>query len=216
MVDTHHFLWFSFVMASLKAFLYGLAPILGITGAALYERQRALTNLGILEATPGRGPGSGVPLTAENVAAVVISVLAAETLSEIDEDVAALCNAPPDLRRKEGGRGKHKTSFKAELGRVLSGLPLTLGEGAGFISGVNVTRSWKGQIVSGLPTTVFPELGRDPEVEVFEFFSEGKSKPSRGVTSPIRVTAELDSLTLERLTTFTQGALTQLAEEDDE
>ena len=65
-------------MAGLKSFLYGVAPILGVSPAALYERQRALVNIGVLKTTAGRGPGSGVPFTAENFAAIVISLLAAE------------------------------------------------------------------------------------------------------------------------------------------
>src|SRR6478735_4032377 len=83
-------------MAGLKSFLYGVAPILGVTGAILYERQRALVNLGVLKAEQGRGPGSGVPLSAENAAAVIISLLAAGSLSEVDERVVALCRALPD------------------------------------------------------------------------------------------------------------------------
>ena len=84
-------------MASLKSFLYGVAPLLGMTGAALYERQRALVDLGVLEAVPGRGPGSGVPLTPENIAAVIISVLAAENLAEVDDRVVGIINAVPEL-----------------------------------------------------------------------------------------------------------------------
>jgi hypothetical protein len=93
-------------MVGLKSFLYELGPLLGTTGIALYERQRILVNLGVIEAAPGRGPGSGVPLTADNIAAMIISVLAADAPSEIDQTVAALCNAtakqidPRELRKK--------------------------------------------------------------------------------------------------------------------
>src|SRR5262245_15977542 len=82
-------------MAGLKSFLQGVAPILGVSPAALYERQRALVSIGVLEATTGRGPGSGVPFTADNVAAILISLLAAESLSKVDKCVADLCSAPP-------------------------------------------------------------------------------------------------------------------------
>jgi hypothetical protein len=92
-VAANNFLWFGLVMVGLKSFLYELGPLLGTTGIALYERQRLLVNLGVVEAVPGRGPGSGVPLTANNIAAMIISVLAADAPSEIDQTVAALCNA---------------------------------------------------------------------------------------------------------------------------
>ena len=114
------------VMASLKSFFYGVAPILGVTGAALYERQRALVSLGVLKAAKGRGPGNGVPLTAENVAAVIISVLAARSLSEVDQYVVDLCEAQSegtlpksptrDLWAKLG-----KPTFASDVGRVLTG-----------------------------------------------------------------------------------------------
>src|SRR4051812_2434564 len=84
-VDIHHFLWSALVMAGLKSFLHGLAPILGTTGAALYERQRALVALGVLKPTKGRGPGSGVPFTPYAEAAVLISLLTTDNLAEVDE-----------------------------------------------------------------------------------------------------------------------------------
>jgi len=179
-------------MASLKSFLFGLAPIIGMTGAALYERQRALVNLGALEAAPGRGPGSGVPVTADNIAAVIISVLAAETLSQVDETVAALCDATPRALRNERAfrekwHGKRKPTFKTELGRALSRQPLAYDESAEFISSISVTRPWRGRIVSGMPL----EVGGGAETEIFEFVSEYKAIRSR-LMEPIQVTAAFE------------------------
>jgi hypothetical protein len=196
-VDTPHFLWFVSGMASLKSFLYGLAPLLDMTGAALYERQRALTALGALDATPGRGPGSGVPLSADNVAAVIISVLAAENLSEVDKTVVDLMKARPfDVSRTVSiPRG---TTFKTEVGRALSGKYSAAME-KGLANGISVTRPWRGRITMGIDDYI--DFGTDKK----PFFVE-----------PINKIAEIDMSLLSDLKTFTLGALTQLAEEDDD
>ena len=55
---------------------------MGMTPAALYERQRALVREGLLAAEAGRGPGSGVRATAPAVALLVLSVLATDRLSK--------------------------------------------------------------------------------------------------------------------------------------
>jgi hypothetical protein len=201
-------------MASLKSFLYGLAPILKMTGAALYERQRALVNLGALEATPGRGPGSGVPITADNVAVVLISVLAAENLSDIDEGVVALCQATPRLSSRneraarEKWHGKRKPTFKTELGRVLSRQSLAYYEPtSGPVSAVGVTRPWKGHIVLG------PPVSMGLPTEIFEFISERESKKG-SYFDPIQTTAEIGLDTLMKVTDLTCFALA--AEEGEE
>jgi hypothetical protein len=80
-------------MASLKAFLPQLAEFVDVTPDALYTRQRALTQIGVLKATKGRGPGSGVALSGEAVAAMIIALMAADSLQETDQRVARTCNA---------------------------------------------------------------------------------------------------------------------------
>jgi hypothetical protein len=80
-------------MAGLKAFLPEMAKVLGTTADALYSRQRALIRLGVLKAVEGRGPGSGVALSAEAVAAIIIALMAADSLQETDERVRRTCNA---------------------------------------------------------------------------------------------------------------------------
>jgi hypothetical protein len=87
-------------MASLKASLPYLAPIFGLTTDALYERQRALVRHGVLKAIPGRGPGTGVPLSADNLATLLIAVAAVNSLSEVDHRIIEFCEATPiDARR---------------------------------------------------------------------------------------------------------------------
>jgi hypothetical protein len=83
------------MIGGLKAYLPRLAEIIGSTPASLYERQRALLRLGLLSAQPGRGPGSGVKLSADSLAVMIISILATENLSDIDKRVVRLCNARP-------------------------------------------------------------------------------------------------------------------------
>ena len=78
---------------SLKSLIPVLAYVLKIFPAALYERQRALVRAGLLQARPGRGPGSGVRATPESVALLLISLIATGSLSEVERKtkvVAAL------------------------------------------------------------------------------------------------------------------------------
>ena len=100
-------------MASLKSFLQGVAPILGVSLATLYERQRALVRLGVLPPSTGAGPGSGVPFTAENFAAILISLLASDSLSDVDQSMVALFKAKP----------KETVSWMVRLERRLSDKP---------------------------------------------------------------------------------------------
>jgi hypothetical protein len=193
-----------------------MAPILRMSGAALYERQRVLVALGALEATPGRGPGSGVPLTAENIAAVLISVLAAESLSEVDETIVSLCNATPralSIKKESALRkrwhGKRKPTFKSELGRVLSSQRLAYDDEASRPHSIGVTRAWKGTIVVGLPVHLD---GVSEKTEVFEFMSQDRN--SRGAHLPIQVTAEID-LELQKLLDLTCFALAAKEGEDE-
>jgi hypothetical protein len=70
-------------MNSLKQFIPVLSDIfVNLSENALYERQRALVRVGLLKPIAGRGPGSGVPLTPESVAMLLIAVLATDNLNE--------------------------------------------------------------------------------------------------------------------------------------
>ena len=69
---------------SLKAFIPALARLLEQNPNGLYERQRALIRAGLLEARAGRGPGSGVEATPASVAMLLVSVLATDSLSEVE------------------------------------------------------------------------------------------------------------------------------------
>jgi len=79
-------------VTSLKGFIPTLARLVGMTPAALYERQRALVRAGLLQVKGGRGPGSGVRLTADTVALLLIAVLASDSLSDTEEKARAVAN----------------------------------------------------------------------------------------------------------------------------
>lgn len=70
---------------SLKAFIPKLAKTLGMNPTALYERQRALIRGGLLKTKAGHGPGSGVRLSPESVAMLLISVMATDSLVQVEE-----------------------------------------------------------------------------------------------------------------------------------
>jgi hypothetical protein len=79
-------------MTSLKSMTPTLAGWIGITPAALYERQRALVRAGLLNPELGRGPGSGVRATPESVAMLLVAVLATDSLSETAQQTKTLAN----------------------------------------------------------------------------------------------------------------------------
>lgn len=104
-------------MVSLKAFLPNLAPILATTPDALYSRQRALINLGLLTTRKGRGPGSGVELSADSLAVLLIACLCSETLAETDQRVVAICSAT-DWQSKRTYREAVAATLSEQQGQV--------------------------------------------------------------------------------------------------
>ena len=80
-------------MPSLKGYTPIFASILGMSAAALYERQRALVREGLLNANEGRGPGSGVRATAPGIALLILSVLASDRLTESVERTRILAES---------------------------------------------------------------------------------------------------------------------------
>jgi hypothetical protein len=210
MVDIHHFWWSFFVMFGLKQFLYAAAPRLNLSAAALYERQRALVALGAIKAKPGRGPGSGAPFTAYNFAVILISLLAARSLSEVDQYVVDLINAQPDGTLPRGAprdmwQKLGKPTFASDLGKVLEGENTVWRHSQSrprqFL-GVRVTRPWRAQIVdspSGArPITYYPDDSDKYMVE-----------------KSINITAEVGHQMLSDLIALTKSAV-DLVEGDEE
>jgi hypothetical protein len=95
--------------SSLKAFIPKLAKALEMNPTALYERQRALIRGGLLETKAGHGPGSGVRLSPESVAMLLVSILATSSLV----DVEAKTREVAELQGPEG------VSFAQALTRAL-------------------------------------------------------------------------------------------------
>lgn len=111
---------YAFVMIGLKSYLPFLSSYFDLTEAALYERQRALVRLGLLKATPGRGPGSGVRLTAEAVAALITSILMADNWSDIDGRVAKMFNAGEATDTTETTAPRKRKTFGSAFAELLS------------------------------------------------------------------------------------------------
>jgi len=106
-------------MSSLKAFLPRMARTFGTTPDALYARQRALIRLGLLPTLEGKGPGSGVLLTADSVAVMIIAILSADTLAETDQRVVAMCDARDESIIRERGVPHHLT-FRAAIAQIVT------------------------------------------------------------------------------------------------
>lgn len=103
---------------SLKSLIPALSDALGGNSEGMiYERLRALIRAGLLEATPGRGPGSGVRATPESVAMLLIGTLAAVNWSETAAKTReiAFAKATTGECPLTGA-----TDFKAALAAVLS------------------------------------------------------------------------------------------------
>jgi hypothetical protein len=104
-------------MASLKSFLPHMANWAGTTADALYTRQRALVELGVMKFVGSRGPGAGTPLDGSGVAALVIALLAADTLHDTDIRVREICRAKPNDADKCPWTGE--ADFQSALAAVL-------------------------------------------------------------------------------------------------
>lgn len=101
---------------SLKSLLPRLAKSLGTTADALYERQRALTRVGLLAANDGRGPGSGVRASPGSVAFLLSAILATDSLAETVDKVSDLIGASPASKCRLTG----KKTFIEAFTKILS------------------------------------------------------------------------------------------------
>jgi hypothetical protein len=126
-------------MISLKSFIPSACPHLGVSPAALYERQRALVRLGVLHGKEGKGRGSGVRLSADAVAALLASLLATDSLSEVADTIPLL-----NLKPNEGTCPLTKaTTFWGALTYLLESDP----DGGAFPYFIEVRRKqWWAQI----------------------------------------------------------------------
>ena len=107
-------------MISLTSSLPLIVDHLNTTRAALYERQRALVRLGLLQKPQGRGRGSGAEATPHSVALLILSVLITDSLSEMDDRVISLAHSKIDeTRKRKSCHLTRETSFLPALTAVL-------------------------------------------------------------------------------------------------
>lgn len=106
-------------MHSLTSLIPALAPIFGLTEKALYERQKSLVRMKMLPTPQGRGRGSGAEATPENVALLIVAVMATDKQAD-DERVRKLALAPFVDGKKDGCPWTGATMFKDALAFVLS------------------------------------------------------------------------------------------------
>ena len=108
-------------MASLKSAIPELASILiTLSENALYERQRALVRAGLLTQVEGRGPGTGVELSAGSLAMMMVAVLATDSLSEIAESTTAIASIKRVRDEKNAHLLKGARTLAAAIKRSLS------------------------------------------------------------------------------------------------
>jgi hypothetical protein len=164
-------------MASLKAFLPTLSKIVDVTADALYSRQRALAQLGLVKTVKGRGPGSGVLLSGESLAALIIALMVADTLIETDERVRRACQASP----KDGA--ECPWTGARTLQQALSVLLLSEERVKSFAV-FSIHRELRAQLNYGRPDELFGSV-----------FGMKGSRSRR----PITITARIESRTMEQL-----------------
>jgi hypothetical protein len=137
-------------MSSLKSFLPWIADAAEISVDSLYERQRELVRHGLLPVRSGRGPGSGVPLTADTLAIFLIGLLSTDNLKEVGPRTLQLCGARPLALRPKGSR-KTISTFQADVANSLLGFSIAgykvESEGQHLYLGIQVTRHWRGTIL---------------------------------------------------------------------
>lgn len=145
-------------MISLTSSLPLFVDHLGTTRAALYERQRALVRLGLLQKPQGRGRGSGAEADPHSVALLILSVLITDSLSEMDDRVIELSRAPiHEWRKRKYCRLTGESTFLPALKAVLGDHNL-----AKRVTSVDVKRHdgtakiyWKQKISKNLEISTF-------------------------------------------------------------
>ena len=183
MVDIPHYFWFCLAMSSLKTFLYDMSGRLRMSPASLYERQRELVRHGLLPVREGRGPGSGVPLTAETVATFLIGLLATDSLIDLAEHTAELCAAKPSILYPQQ---ETERTFHSDLADALTEAS------AARYTGVSVTRHWRGALILDRPTE-FEKNGSKANHEGFASVEYLVSEQARRDASVFSHTVSLEN-----------------------
>jgi hypothetical protein len=104
---------------SLNAAFPVLGRILDETPDALRANQRAFVRAGVLEATPGRGPGSGTPASPDALAQFLIGMLTGASRAENVRLAKAIAKARPAQQDGKCPLTGTRT-FKDALAKILS------------------------------------------------------------------------------------------------
>jgi hypothetical protein len=162
-----------------------------MTPAALYERQRALVRAGLLQAKRGRGPGSGVRLTANTVALLLIAVLATDSLSDTEEKARAVAKLRSATRCSLTGAN----TFGSALAAILASSDISK-----RVRSISVTRT-------GPTAEIYTQGVSDSSPEVPPGSSFGT--PGEGRLAGIVVGGQIRE---ETLNAITEALLKQLRE----
>jgi hypothetical protein len=103
-------------MFGLKWFIPLLSEFLHLTPAALYGRQRELVRAKLLDQAKGQGPGSGVRLSSDAVAMLVIAVLATDNVSDVKGEAPIFAG----LKRAGQKSGRQAETFRRYVADYLS------------------------------------------------------------------------------------------------
>jgi hypothetical protein len=178
------------VMASLTSFLPKLVPHFEMTGAAIYERQRALVRLGLLPQPHGRGRGAGALATPETVALICISILATDNLSEMDDRIRTLASAPIHTHyKRKYCRLTGASEFQIALSAIMGDFNL-----AQRVSSVQVRRKELEATIHWVKKgrAEFDFDGKNADLTTFEY-------PKQFVRHPFTVTADLRGTAIKEI-----------------
>lgn len=128
-------------MRSLTSLTPALAPIFSLTEKGLYERQKSLVRMKMLPTPQGRGRGSGAEATPENVALLIIAVMATDRQSDADGIIRKLASARYADGKKERCPWTGATAFKDALAFILSPEAPTSKPGRVVHNDVDVSRA---------------------------------------------------------------------------
>jgi hypothetical protein len=180
-------------MIGLRTFLKHIADLCDEPFDTLYERQRELVRCGLLSVRGGRGPGSGVPLTADNLATFIVALLATDGLNDVGEKTKQICNAKPLIVGPDGwGRRKGRT-FHADLVKALVGSRITGFQpgddlNQNLCAGVQVTRHWRGVLLQLREL----EHGTKQRAEGFQGVEYVVSEEARLASPLVSITASIE------------------------
>jgi hypothetical protein len=121
----------------LKTYFPTLAEYVGASPVQLNEWMRALVSVGALSARPGRGPGSGVELSATSVSVLLLALLSSDIRNEAAEWARKLSKAKPLPQRQCSITGAR--TLRDAIARGLEGKGLYDGRAASLAQ-INVER----------------------------------------------------------------------------